>query len=203
MNFLAHLYLAGSVDANRLGGLMGDFVKGPLPGALSADLAFGVMLHRRIDSFADGHPAFRRSRARVSAERRRYGGILVDMFYDHFLARHWPQLHPQRLAEYTAEAYQLLRAHEALLPPAMVPVARAMAAGDWLSSYADPAAIALALDRMGECRLRAPNPLAGSVAELEADYTGFEADFLVFLPAALVFCETIRCGATGKLMRQP
>ena len=55
------------------------------------------MLHRRIDSFADTHPAFRRSRGRVSAARRRVAGIMVDMFYDHFLARHWGQFSGQRL----------------------------------------------------------------------------------------------------------
>ena len=54
MNFLAHLYLAGDRDAHRLGGLMGDFVKGPLPGTLPEDLAFGVLLHAQWGAAATG-----------------------------------------------------------------------------------------------------------------------------------------------------
>ena len=89
MNFLAHALLSGEAEADRVGGLMGDFVKGPLPAGLPPDLAAGVALHRAIDSFADRHPAFAASRARVSPGRRRVGGILVDLFYDHLLARDW------------------------------------------------------------------------------------------------------------------
>ena len=67
-----------------VGGVLGDFVKGPLPAGLPAALASGVALHRAIDSFADRHPAFIVSRARVSARRRRVGGVLVDLFYDSY-----------------------------------------------------------------------------------------------------------------------
>ncbi|RTL53501.1 MAG: DUF479 domain-containing protein [Rhodocyclaceae bacterium] len=194
MNFLAHLYLAGEEEHYRLGGLMGDFVKGPLPGALPDDLARGVMLHRRIDSYADAHPAFRRSRERMSPLRRRYGGILVDMFYDHLLARLWPRFHAAPLVDFAGEAYALLRRREASLPEGMVGVAKAMAAGDWLSSYAEMEAIALALARMGTRRLRVPNSLAGGEAELLADYAGFEADFLAFMADAVVFSAGVRTG---------
>ncbi|WP_459948620.1 acyl carrier protein phosphodiesterase [Denitratisoma sp. agr-D3] len=184
MNFLAHLYLATDADHLRLGGVMGDFVKGPLPGVLPDDLAAGVMLHRRIDSFADRHAAFQRSRQRVSAERRRYGGILVDMFYDHLLAKHWTDFHAAPLADFTMQAYTLMQRRENELPAAMVPVARAMAQGDWLASYADLDAVAHALRRMGERRLRLPNPLAGSEVEFLRDAAGFEADFREFMVAA-------------------
>ena len=58
MNFLAHALLAGDDDDDRIGGLMGDFVKGLLPAGLPLALASGVALHRAIDSYADRHPAF-------------------------------------------------------------------------------------------------------------------------------------------------
>jgi len=199
VNFLAHLYLAGESDHHRLGGLMGDFVKGPLPGTLPADLAEGVLLHRRIDSYADRHPAFQRSRARMSVERRRYGGILVDMFYDHFLARLWTQFHPQPLPDYVRGAYWLLQKNEARLPAEMVQVARAMAAGDWLSSYAKTDAIAVAVDRMALRRLRMPNTLAGGVVELLGDYAGFEADFVEFITDARLFCNEFLAGIGASL----
>ena len=80
MTFLAHALLSGDAEADRVGGLMGDFIKGPLPAGLPPDLACGVALHRAIDSFADRHPAFVASRARISPERRRVSGVLVDIF---------------------------------------------------------------------------------------------------------------------------
>lgn len=196
MNYLAHALLAGPIPADRVGGVVGDFVKGPLdplPAGLGPGLAAGVMLHRRIDSFADSHPAFRRSRGRVSAARRRVAGVMVDMFYDHLLARHWAHFSVQPLTDFTADTYRMIARHPEPLPAAFGLVFERMRAGDWLASYRDAAAVALALDRMAEFRLRRPNPLAGAGDELLADYAGLEADFFEFLPDALAFAR----GVTG------
>lgn len=195
MNYLAHALLAGPLATDRIGGVIGDFVKGPLqprPVWLGAALADGVMLHRRIDSFSDTHPAFRRSRARVSEVRRRFGGIMVDMFYDHFLAVHWQRFSAEPLLAFTTETYRLIGAHDAPLPDSFGPVFARMAAQDWLASYRDSASVALALDRMAQYRLRQPNPLAGAGEELLREYAGLEADFLAFFPDALAFAETER-----------
>lgn len=204
MNYLAHAFLAGPLATDRIGGVIGDFVKGPLvplPPGLGAELAAGVALHRRIDSYADTHPAFRRSRARVSAERRRLGGVMVDMFYDHFLARHWATLSaepalPSALDDFTRETYALISAHPEPLPPAFMAVFERMAAHDWLASYREVGNVALALDRMSQYRLRQPNPLAGAGSELLADYAGFEADFFNFLPDALAYAASVRAART-------
>ncbi len=195
MNYLAHAFLAGPLASDRVGGVIGDFVKGrldPLPAGLSAALAAGVMLHRRVDSYADGHPAFLRSRARVSPERRRVSGIMVDLFYDHFLARHWACFSDQALREFTAQTYHILECHPEPLPEAFLPVLARMAADDWMAAYAEVAHVARALDRMAEFRLRRPNPLGGAGEELVRDYAGFEADFLDFLPDAIAFCASVR-----------
>lgn len=210
MNYLAHAFLAGPLAADRVGGVVGDFVKGPLlprPPGIDAALAAGVILHRRIDSFADTHPAFQRSRARISSTRRRVGGIMVDLFYDHFLALHWNALSAEqgletRLEAYTAETYRLIAAHPAPLPVAFPPVFARMAAQDWLASYREVANVAEALDRMSIHRMRQPNPLGGAGAELLAHYAGFERDFLAFLPDALAFAAEVRAtrgdGATPE-----
>lgn len=200
MNNLAHALLAGAVPEDRIGGVIGDFVKGsldPLPTGLGPGLAAGVMLHRRIDSFADGHPAFRRSRGRVSAARRRVGGIMVDMFYDHFLARHWALFSEQALGDFTADTYRMIALHPGPLPPAFGAVFERMRAHDWLASYQDVAVVALALDRMAEFRLRRPNPLAGAGDELLAGYAGLEADFFEFLPDALAFASSLIRARSG------
>lgn len=195
MNYLAHALLAGPLATDRVGGVAGDFVKGllqPRPAWLDPALAEGVRLHRRIDSFADTHPAFRRSRARVSDTRKRFGGVLVDMFYDHFLAAHWPRFSTQPLTAFTAETYRLIETHGEPLPEAFAPVFARMAAQDWLASYRDSSSVALALGRMAQYRLRQPNPLAGAGEELLQEYAGLETDFLAFLPDALAFAEQVR-----------
>lgn len=192
MNFLAHAVLAGPDPADRLGAMLGDFVKGPLPAGLPPAVAAGVALHRRIDSFADTHPAFRRSRTRVSPQRRRYAGIMVDLFYDHFLALHWADCSGEPLPEFTAEVYALMWSHAELLPPRLAQILPVMQAQDWMSAYRSMEAVGLALDRMAERRLTRPNTLAGAAVELEARYRDFERDFLAFFPDAQAFAEEVR-----------
>jgi acyl carrier protein phosphodiesterase len=186
MNFLAHALLAGDAPADRLGGLIGDFVKGPLPAGLPPDVAAGVALHRAIDVFADAHPAFRRSRARVSAERRRVAGVMIDMFYDHFLARHWPLFAAEPLEDFAARMYRLMGEHAALLPPRLALILPRMRDDDWLSAYRSADAIAAALERIA-LRLRRTNTLAGSGEELLRHYAAFEADFFDFIADARRF----------------
>lgn len=191
MNFLAHAFLAGDSPADRLGGLIGDFVKGPLPAGLPPEIAAGVRLHRQIDVFADTHPAFLRSRARVSPQRRRVAGVMVDMFYDHFLALHWDRFDAEPLESFTAAMYRLLAEHDALLPSRLAEILPRMRESDWLGSYRSAETTAMALDRMA-LRLRRANPLTGSGAELRADYAGFEADFFEFIAAAQAFAAQHR-----------
>jgi len=192
MNFLAHALLAGTADADRIGGLMGDFVKGPLPAGLPPVLASGVALHRAIDSFADRHPAFAASRARISPVRRRVSGVLVDLFYDHLLARDWTEYGYGNLAEYTAKLYAELQEYSGFLSENAQDVAARMQAHDWLGSYRKVSAVGQAIDRMSIYRLRRPNTLAGGIEEFLSDPEGFESDFRQFLPDAQAFAANWR-----------
>ena len=176
MNFLAHAVLAGDDPALIVGGVVGDWIKGPLPGALPPDLARGVALHRAIDSHAETHPAFQRSRNRVAADRRRYAGVLVDIFYDHLLARDWAQHRPMPLEHFCTGVYGHIDARLADLPDHARPAMNLMAREDWLHSYADLAGIADVLQRMSR-RASQPNPLAGGEQAFSADAEGFAEDF--------------------------
>ncbi len=181
MNYLAHLYLSGPDDDVLLGSLMGDFVKGPLDGRHGAAITHGIALHRKIDSFTDAHPLVRASKARVSPERRRYAGIMVDMFYDHFLARYWTEFSDEPLAAFTQRVYAVLARRSDVLPERLRSMAPTMSRTDWLGSYAQVESIHAALNRMGR-RLKRENRLLDSAQELERDYGAFEQDFRAFLP---------------------
>ena len=188
MNFLAHALLAGDNPALIVGGVVGDWIKGSLPGALPDDLAQGVALHRSIDVFAESHPAFRRSRSRISRDRRRYAGVLVDVFYDHLLAQNWAAIHHQPLDEYCAAVYRLIRERLNDLPVSSHRALTLMANEDWLTSYAQIEGIADVLGRMSR-RARQPNPLTNGEQEFLADVEGFTADFYAWLEDTKEFCE--------------
>jgi len=190
MNFLAHLRLGPADPQQALGGLLGDFVRGPVAAiALPDPVRQGIWLHRRIDAFTDRHPLVLRSKTRISGERRRYAGIMVDMFYDHLLARNWTQFADQPLAMFTAQMYQAVLSQQALMPERARAVLVRMAEQDWLGSYAELQNLHQALDNMAR-RLRPGNPLPGAVDELERDYQGFENDFLAFMPEVIEFAES-------------
>jgi acyl carrier protein phosphodiesterase len=192
MNYLAHALIAGAADADRIGGVLGDFVKGPLPAGLPPDLAAGVALHRAVDSFADRHPAFAASRARVSPLRRRVSGVLVDLFYDHLLARDWAEHGTGTLDDYTAQLHAVLHGFHEVLPEPARDGAQRIRSHGWLPSYRDVDAVARVIDLMAVHRLRRANTLAGGIEEFHADAAGFDADFRLFLPDALAFASAWR-----------
>ena len=198
MNFLAHAWLATQAaedaavrDDLVVGGMIGDSVKGLLPAGLPDRLAAGVGLHRAIDVFAESDESFRRSRLRLPAARRRVAGIVVDMAYDHFLARHWSSFEAQPLEEFAQTVYALLGVRAAELPLTFRAILPRMRARDWLSSYADVAVLAEALDRMA-LRLSRPDLLQGSGVEVLQNYAGLEEDFLAFLPRARAAAQAAR-----------
>ena len=192
MNYLAHALLAGDDPQKRLGALIADFVRGRLQ-TLSSRYPQGVLegiaQHRMIDSYSDSHAAFTASRERISPERRRYAGVIVDIAYDHFLSRYWSHYSDQDRTAFIAETYRLLRQNEMILPERLRHLLPRMIADDWLGSYAEVQAIGRVFDRLSQ-RLKRNNNLAGSLEELERDYPGFEIDFQQFFPQVLAFSRT-------------
>jgi acyl carrier protein phosphodiesterase len=190
MNFLAHLFLGPQDPQQALGSVLGDFVRGPVAKLeLPQGVREGIWLHRRIDSFTDAHPLISVSKTRVSPVRRRYAGIMIDMFYDHLLARHWESFSDQSIEEFTRGMYALLLKQRDVIPANAWPVISRMVEHDWLTSYARLSNLHQALDNIA-LRLRRSNPLPGSADELERDYAGFEADFLAFMPQVMAFSRS-------------
>ena len=184
MNFLAHLYLAADCGESLIGSVLGDFVKGRLRGQYSADIERAIRSHRLIDSFSDSHPVTRRSRQRVSAQRRRFAGVMVDLCYDHFLACHWRRFHDQDLANFVSAAYRRLSTPGPDLPDQARRVIQAMISRDWLGSYQQVNQIGVALDRIAG-RVRSGEKFLGALDEIRHHYAALETDFLEFFPALI------------------
>jgi len=187
MNYLAHLHLGGPQPAELLGSLYGDFVKGPLQGRWPADVEAAIRLHRRIDVFTDSHPLVLQARARFPEARRRYSGILLDVFFDHCLALHWRDYADEPLPAFAARVYALLAAEPAL-PGRLAGLAPRMAEQDWLGSYRDFAVLERVLAGM-QRRLSRPEGLDGALAELERLYRPLSEDFRVFYPDLQAFAR--------------
>jgi len=181
LNYLAHAFLAEQDPDGLVGALLGDFVKGPLPGLWRPSLARAIALHRSIDGFTDAHPVTLRSRARFERPLRRYAGIVVDVFYDHVLARTWDDHSAEPLQAFSRRVYASAMGQFASLPEPMQRMVRRMVDEDWLTSYAEVAAVDRALQRIAR-RLSRENPLPRAIDALREVDAGLEADFSVFLP---------------------
>lgn len=188
MNFLAHLYLSGDEPETLVGNLMGDFVKGRLVGRYPPGIERGIALHRRIDSFAAGNANFRESKARLDASCGLYRGVMVDLFYDHFLALHWHDYSPVPFDVFVVAAYHVVAENEEVLPERLRRVLPVIFT-ELIPSYREIVGIEWALGRMA-ARLRRPNPLGEGGKELVRNYDVLRDDVRRFFPEAIAFVRT-------------
>ncbi|WP_331695005.1 ACP phosphodiesterase [Pseudomonas sp. ZY71] len=187
MNYLAHLHLGGQRPGQLLGSLYGDFVKGRLQGQFAPEVEAAIQLHRRIDVFTDRHPLVDIALGRFSDTRRRYAGIVLDVFFDHCLARDWKLYAEQPLEVFTADVYRVLT-HERQLPERLARIAPHMVANDWLGSYQEFEVLEQVLRGISR-RLTRPEELAGAMEELRRLYEPLSDDFRLFYPQLQDFAQ--------------
>ncbi len=191
MNYLAHVFLARHTPGAMIGGLLGDFAKGPLDRRYDPAVSAGICLHRAIDRYTDAHAIVRASCALVSPQRRRFAGIMVDVFYDHFLARHWPRYAELPLVDFTQQVYATLAPQRAGFPERLQRILPRMIADDWLASYCELWAVDAALNGIARRfqRFARARVLQDAVEELARDYPRFEQHFLAFFPELVRFVD--------------
>jgi len=188
MNYLAHLHLGGSRPGQLLGSLYGDFVKGRLQGQFAPEIEAAIQLHRRIDVFTDRHPLVDVALSRFSLTRRRYAGIVLDVFFDHCLARDWMLYADQPLTHFTTDVYRVLSS-EPQLPERLARIAPHMVANDWLGSYQEFEVLEQVLQGISR-RLTRPEELAAAMHELRGLYEPLSEDFRLFYPQLQQFAQT-------------
>jgi acyl carrier protein phosphodiesterase len=194
VNFLAHLFLSDGTPGILVGNLMGDFVKGRLDCRFPADIERGILLHREIDSFAGQNRNFLRSKRRLDPCFGLYRGILVDLFYDHFLAAHWEDYAEVSFSSFISDAWWVLREHKGFLPDKLRRI-MPLLFSEWLPSYGDIKGIAAVLRRMSRFRLKRANCLWEGAEALSRHYGGLYGDFREFFPELLAFSE---CSSTKR-----
>ncbi len=191
MNFLAHLFLSGEPSQLLVGNLMGDFVKWRLEGRFPPGIERGILLHREIDSFTGRNANFLNSKRRLDKSFGLYRGVLVDLFYDHFLAAYWEDYANIPFSLFVSDAWRVLCEHREFLPDRLYRIMPFMFR-DWLPSYHDIGGIAAVLHRMSCFRLKRANRLGEGAEALRRHYGKFYGDFQEFFPELLAFSEARR-----------
>jgi len=192
MNFLAHIYLSNNQPLVTIGNFIADSIKGKDYKNFPKDIQIGILLHREIDTFTDAHPLVRQSTKRLHQNYSHYSGVIVDILYDHFLAKNWNQYSNVPLETYVDSFYDLLENHFELLPTRVQKMIPYMVSDNWLLSYAKIEGIQKVLDGMNR-RTKHISGMNNATSELKMYYSEFEDEFTVFF-------EELRDFASEKLI---
>ena len=179
MNFLAHIYLSGDNDYIKIGNFMADGIRGKHFEEFPMDIQKGITLHRAIDTFTDAHPVFRQSTKKLHARYHHYAGVIVDVFYDHFLAKNWSVYSNENLEEFIQNFYESLRKNQAVLTEKTIGFMPYMFKQNWLSSYQTIEGINSILTQM-DGRTKNKSKMRFATEELQEFYTDFEEEFTTF-----------------------
>ncbi len=185
MNFLAHIYLSGDNDLLKIGNFMADGIHGKNFDAFPMDIQKGIILHREIDMFTDAHLIFRQSTKRLHANYHHYSGIIVDIFYDHFLAKNWSWYSNETLEDFTERFYQSLRDNYDFLNEKTQKMIPYLIQQNWLMSYQTIEGIENVLSKMDN-RMKRNSIMRLSVAELRTFNAEFELEFTTFFNELIV-----------------
>lgn len=187
MNFLAHIYLSGDNELMKIGNFMADGIRGHDYLNFPEEVKNGIILHRYIDTFTDAHPIYRQSKHRLHQKYGHYSGVIMDILYDHFLAKNWIIYSEIPLENYVANFYQSLEKNYTVLTEKTKKIMPYMIEQNWLASYATIAGIELILFQM-DYRTKHKANMQEAVVELEQFYTAFENEFTLFFAALISFC---------------
>jgi acyl carrier protein phosphodiesterase len=179
MNWLAHLYLSEPNPQFRVGNLLPDLASAAQLAFLPEPYQKGIRCHRQIDRFTDSHPRVQSCVRRFPPPYRRFGGILTDVYFDHFLARDWSEYSTVPLPDFINEIYRDIETCASVIPAQANQPLQRMREEDWLGSYHCIAGVTDILGRIGR-RLRRPLDLPDSLTTFQEHETAFRDDFQVF-----------------------
>ena len=188
MNFLAHIYLSGENDFVTIGNFIADGIRGKDYKNFPVDIQIGILLHRNIDTFTDAHPIVRQSTKRLHKNYSHYSGVIVDILYDHYLAKNWSNYSNIPLDDYADAFYTLLEDHFDILPARIQKMLPYMITGNWLLSYSKLDGIEKVLEGMNR-RTNNKSNMNEAINELKEFYDEFETEFTSFFDELIKFSK--------------
>lgn len=187
MNFLAHIYLSGDNDLMKIGNFMADGIRGNNYLNFPEEIKKGILLHRAIDTFTDAHPTYRKSKHRLHEKYGHYAGVIMDIVYDHFLAKNWTDYSDEPLDDYADRFYRSLKDNYEVLTEKTKGMLPYMMARNWLLSYATIAGLEMILFQMDH-RTKNRAHMQEAIVELQEYYTEFEDEFTLFFAELQQHC---------------
>lgn len=186
MNFLAHIYLSGNNEDLIFGNFIADAVKGKAVENYRMSIQEGIRLHRDIDNFTDKHHIFKKSRQRLMDKYHKFSGVIVDMYYDHFLAANWQEYSTENLDIFVDNAYKILKRNFFLLPSRYKMILPFMISSNWLVNYAQFNRLQNNFERMAK-RTTFESGMENAVFDLKKDYNQYNQEFREFFPEIIRF----------------
>jgi len=190
LNFLMHIYLSKGYPREMVGNFLGDFVKGNIQDISINDryLKLGIILHRKIDSFSEKNDIFKKSKSRFPKELYRFSGILVDVVYDHFLAKNFKTIENQELDIFLQDFYRNLSKVriDTFIKKEKILLIKRIVSENWLYRYKDKFFIQECIKGLSK-RIKRENRLKDSILYLDKYYSLLERDFFIFLPTVQKF----------------
>lgn len=186
MNFLAHIYLSFEDTEITLGNFFADHIRGNSFKHYPDKIQKGIMLHREIDTFTDSHPVAKQSSKRLHKNHGHYSKVIIDIFYDHFLAKNWLHYSEVPLEEYVANFHDLLEENHALLPLDTQRMIPSLIADNWLYNYTNLEGISKVLDGMHQ-RTNNKSKMNHAILDLKKGYRAFEEEFTKFFEELITF----------------
>lgn len=186
MNFLAHLYLSPENTEIMIGNFIADHIRGNNYKEFSIEIQQGIFLHREIDTFTDAHEIVRKSKRRLHPRYRHYSGVIIDIFYDYFLAKNWNNYSEIPLDIYTKSIYQLFNEIKDELPVKSQNFIKYMIEYDILFNYNNKAGIAKVLNGMNT-RTKGLSQMNLAIEDLEVLENELQEDFTLFFKDLIAF----------------
>ncbi len=188
MNFLAHIYLSFDDEGITIGNFIADGIKSKDYLQYPDKIQKGILLHRAIDSYTDAHPLHKKSSSRLYPAYRHYNRVIVDIFYDHFLAKNWKTYSDVPLHDYVDQFYSLLEQYYPILPESTQRMMPYMIADNWLLNYSKLEGIGKVLSGMNR-RTQNKSKMNFAMRELDQYYGSFEEEFTSFFEDLTLFSK--------------
>jgi acyl carrier protein phosphodiesterase len=188
LNYLAHSYLSYQNPDLIIGNFIADSIQGNRFEGLTEGIIKGISLHRKIDTYTDSHPVFLTSKHRFSKVFDKYSGVIMDIIYDHYLAKNFNQYSHLSLQEYANGIYDLLKNNYDVLPEHAKRFYGYMTERNILYNYSSIKGIETVLTHLSS-RIRNRFELQLAIPILEANYKEIEEEFFIFFDDLHNYCK--------------
>jgi len=176
---LAHVYLSGNDIELAMGNFIADSVKGNKYNEYPMRWQKGILLHRFIDSYTDSHLIFKSHAKLFFNSHRHYSRVLIDMYYDHILAKNWSNYHEKSLKDFSNQFYKKLLENEDHLPLKVKSSLKYLISDNWFNLYSTIDGLKRILAQM-ESRIKYTSKLSESTDKFVSLLYIIEPEFFLF-----------------------